>query len=474
MLDILTGFIDELRMAGLPISTREAIDAATAVTEIDLDDRATLKSALGATLVKTFEHRDLFLSSFDVYFSVQRAGLEVFGEQEAGEEGAKTLSSQHEATASRSGKGAQLDAKELRQLVLEALLSGEERALENAAVASVALHGGVDPSRPVGASYYLHRTLRGLNLDSILARLLQGAFEASPGEPALARRLVDEEYSGRAALLRQKIDEEIKRLLVAHRGAAAVARSQRRSLAEDIDFMQASGEDLVAMRRAVYPLARVLAARLARRRRLRRAGHLDFRATMRRSLSTGGVPIEARFRSPHPTRPEIFLLADVSGSVAAFARFTVHLVYAISMQFSKVRAVLFIDGVDEVTDVFKTSTNIADALKRMIAEADVVHGDGHSDYGSALSLFTERYAKSINKRTNLIILGDARNNYHAVRPELLKDLQQRARRVYWLNPEPKSYWGSGDSVIEQYAHYCDQVFECRNLRQLKAFVDELA
>ncbi len=474
MLDVLDGFIDELRMAGLPISLREATDAASAVMAVDLADRVTVRSALGATLVKTFEHRELFLSSFDTYFALQRVGLVSFDERQGDERDAKAMSSQHEAVTSRSGRGEQIDAEGLRKLVLDALVSGEQQKLDNAAVAAVAIHGGVDASRPVGASYYVHRTLRGLELDAILARLLQGSRETMAGEPALSRRLVEDEYSARAAQLRERIEEEIRRLLVAHRGAAAVAKSQRRSLAEDIDFMHASGEELVAMRRAVYPLARVLAARLARRRRHRRAGHLDFRATMRRSLSTGGVPIEPRFRSPHPARPEIFLLADVSGSVAAFARFTVHLVYAISVQFSKVRAVVFIDGIDEVTEVFKRSANIAEAVRRMVTDADVVHGDGHSDYGNAFELFNERYARSINKRTNLIVLGDARNNYHAVRPAYLKDLQTRARRVYWLNPEPKSYWGSGDSVIEQDARFCDAVFECRNLRQLKAFVEALA
>jgi uncharacterized protein with von Willebrand factor type A (vWA) domain len=228
------------------------------------------------------------------------------------------------------------------------------------------------------------------------------------------------------------------------------------------------------MRKTVYPLARILAARLARRRRHRRQGHLDFKKTMRRSLSTGGVPIEPRFRSPHPLRPEIMLFADVSGSVASFARFTVHLVYAISTQFSKVRVIVFIDGIDEVTEILKRSPSIADALEQIAESADVVNGDGHSDYGNALLLLKERHLHEVSARTNLIILGDARNNYHAAHAEVLAELKRRARRVYWLNPEPESYWGSGDSIIATYARFCDAVFECRNLHQLKEFVDELA
>ncbi len=166
------------------------------------------------------------------------------------------------------------------------------------------------------------------------------------------------------------------------------------------------------------------------------------------------------------------MLADVSGSVAAFARFTVHLVYAISAQFSKVRSAVFIDDVDEVTDLFR-SGSLAEAIERIASEAHVVSGDGHSDYGAALRGFQARYAKELNGRTNLIILGDARNNYHLAEAAILEDLRKRAHRVLWLNPEPRAYWGSGDSIIDVYAPHCDGVFECRNLGQLKAFVDEL-
>ena len=46
--------------------------------------------------------------------------------------------------------------------------------------------------------------------------------------------------------------------------------------------------------------------------------------------------------------------------------------------------------------------------------------------------------------------------------------------MYWLNPEPRDYWGSGDSIVDEYAVHCDAVVECRTLRQLERFVGELA
>ena len=100
--------------------------------------------------------------------------------------------------------------------------------------------------------------------------------------------------------------------------------------------------------------------------------------------------------------------------------------------------------------------------------------DGHSDYGHAFEVFWQRWGKEITSKTTVLVLGDARNNYHASQSWVVKEMQHRARHVYWLNPEPKSYWDTGDSIVGEYATYCDGTFECRNLRQLEKFVDNLA
>jgi uncharacterized protein with von Willebrand factor type A (vWA) domain len=162
------------------------------------------------------------------------------------------------------------------------------------------------------------------------------------------------------------------------------------------------------LRKALYPLTRRLAVRLARKRRHGRKGALDFRRTVRKSLSYGGVPAEPQFRHPKPHKPEIFVVADISGSVAAFARFTLMLVYAISNQFSKVRAFTFIDGIDEVTSFFEGNEDINQAIHRVNTEADVVWVDGHSDYGHAFEVFWQRWGKEIGPKTTVILLGDAR------------------------------------------------------------------
>jgi uncharacterized protein with von Willebrand factor type A (vWA) domain len=260
---------------------------------------------------------------------------------------------------------------------------------------------------------------------------------------------------------------------VADRGVEAMARTLRKPLPEDVDFMHASREEMANLRRSLYPLTRKLAARLARRRKYGRRGPLDFRKTIRHSLSYGGVPAEPKFKYPRPSKPEIMVVADISGSVAAFARFTLHLLYAISSQFSKVRSFVFIDGLDEVTRFLEGVEDIGEAVHRVNTEADVVWVDGHSDYGHAFGVFWEKYGKDIGPKTTVLILVDARNNYHASQSWILKEAQQKARKLYWLNPEPRAYWDTGDSILGEYATHCDGAYEVRNLRQLEAFIEKL-
>lgn len=471
MLDVLGRFVRELRAAGLPVGLTEVLDAMEALRHVPLADREAFRATLAATLVKAHAHRGAFDTVFDVYFSVQPAGF-------AGPDGPVDLVGRSEGAAASTGVGEadreDVDAGDLAAQVEAALRDGDDERLRVLAALAVTLMAGMAPGRPMGGSYYLYRTLRRLDLDGALERLVAGArAEAGDAPSALEARLARDEFEARADRFRAVVEAEIRRRLVAERGAAALARTLRRPLPEDIDVMHASQEELVALRQAMQPLARKLAVRLARRRRHRRRGHLDFRRTVRQSMSYGGVPADPRFRRPHPAKPEIFVIADISGSVAAFARFTLHFVHAISAQFSRVRSFVFIDGVDEVTRFFDGAEDISEAVQRVNAEADVVWVDGHSDYGHAFGAFWGRWGEEIGSRTTVILLGDARNNYHAAEAWVVAAIRRRARHVYWLNPEPRSYWDTGDSIVSQYAAHCDGVFECRSLRQLASFVEQL-
>ena len=476
MLDLMSGFVVELRNAGLPVSLTENLDAMEAVKHIPIEDRAAFKYALAATLVKNEQHWKAFETVFEVYFSLRGPEYNVVDEDgEIDEDSLEEWRSQQMRGMGGQGSAEDMSPEEIAEMLFRALMNADEAMMAAMARAAVTQFAGMEPGRPVGGTYYLYRTLRNLDLDGMMDRLMEEAQERTDGDMTpLQERLEREEFENRIEDLKREIEAEIRRRLVADRGVEAMAKTLRKPLPEDVDFMHASREEMANIRKAIQPLTRKLAARLARKRKHKRKGPLDFRATVRQSLSYGGVPAEPRFRNPRPNKPELIVVADISGSVGAFARFTLHLVYALQNQFSKVRSFVFIDGLDEVTHMFQDEEDITNAVHRVNTEADVVWVDGHSAYGHAFGVFWENFGSEINSKSTVMFLGDARNNYHATNAWVIKETAKKARSVFWLNPEPKSYWDTGDSVITEYATHTDGVFECRNLRQLEGFVDHLA
>jgi uncharacterized protein with von Willebrand factor type A (vWA) domain len=215
-----------------------------------------------------------------------------------------------------------------------------------------------------------------------------------------------------------------------------------------------------------------LATRLAARRRRAHAGQIDLRKTLRKSMSTGGVPIDVVLKKPHPARPELVVLCDVSGSVAGFSSFTLMLVHALRQQFSRVRVFAFIDTTDEVTELFGPDADLAVAVQKITREAAVYTRDGHSDYGHAFVSFMDKWPNVLSPRSALLVLGDGRNNYRNPETDLLARMVEASRHAHWLNPEPKHLWGSGDSAVPKYQDVIT-MHECRSAKQLASVIDQL-
>lgn len=465
MISVITGFIDELREAGVPVSMVEAIDGMKAVEMIDLGEKVALRETLRATLIKNLRHEGAFDTAFDVYFSNVPAPLEPDEPESVAND---VLPSMPER-----GQGAEteFDLDGLLEALLDALAGMDGESLRRGARQAVDQLAGMEPGRPVGGTYYLYRTLRRLDLAQLEADLIE-ALMSDEDLSEFEKRLLKEDVEARLEMLRKEIQEEIRRRLVADRGREAVARTLRRPLVEDVDLMHATTSELADMEAAIGPLTRKLASRLARRRK-RGSGRLDFRRTVRRSLASGGVPADPQFRHPRPHRPEVWLLCDISGSMATFSRFTLQFTHAMSTQFSRLRSFAFVDTVDEVTDFFGPGVDFGSAVRRITQEAEVVWLDGHSDYGNSLETFYSRYGGQLTSRTTVLISGDARNNYRPPREAVLGDIAKAARAVIWLNPEPHSYWDTGDSAMSHYGKHCTSVHEVRTLRQLEEFIENL-
>ena len=197
---------------------------------------------------------DAFDTAFDVYFStIPQPDTSQQPEDD-----------RFELPPSQGGDVADTPPFDLESLLddlLQALTGLDEEAMRRGVRTAVDELAGMEPGRPVGGTYYLYRTLRRLDLADLEQRLIDALMSEDLSE--FDRRLLREEVEARLEQLRQEIEEEIRRRLVADRGRDAVARTLRRPLIEDIDLMHATTRDLHEMEAAIEPLTRKLAARLA-------------------------------------------------------------------------------------------------------------------------------------------------------------------------------------------------------------------
>jgi len=457
LLDTLEGFTGALRKAGVPAGTSEVLDATRVLGAVDLLDRPQLRAGLAAALVKRPVHRPTFDLLFDLWWPPAVGDPLDLTERRDDEPG-------------EAGERGEPDLDALRDELRQLLLEGDDEALRRFARLAVAElgHAGAQPGRQ---SWFTYRVLRALSPDTLIASMLDALLAGEP-RGGLAEQVARQRLQERIAALRAYVEAEVRRRVAEERDRDQVARSALPPLADQVDFLRAQREELAAMRRTVHPLARRLASRLAARRRLGREGRLDVRRTVRASLGTGGVPVETHHRPRRVHKPELVVFCDVSGSVAGFAHFTLMLTAALREQFSRVRAFAFIDTCDEVTRLFGPGADLADSVRRLAREADLVAYDGHSDYGNALRVFVDRFPDAVGPKTSLLVLGDARTNYRDPGIALLKGLVDRSRHAYWLNPEPRREWNSGDSMARRYGDVIEMV-ECRNVAQLTDFVGRL-
>ncbi len=463
----LVGLVGALRSKGLRVGTSEAVDAGQVMTVLGLHDRSLLREGLAAALVRRGGQREVFDMTFDLFFP---AGI-----------GSAQSVQDHDGP---------VDVQDLRDLLAMALAEGDPRTLEQVAELAVESLGEVGTPGNATQGWSAFQTLDRLAPQTAIAAAVglrgggagQGQAQGqgtgaghggAPGgpaaEPDFADRLTREEIRRLVEAFRQMVSSEARRRTAETRGRDVVARHAVRTTSEQVDFLSANRQQLEELRTTVTPLARRLATRISARRRAARRGRIDVRRTMRRSLDTGGVPIRPVFARPHPGRPELVLLCDVSGSVAGFSAFTMLLVRALSDQFSRIRVFAFVNATAEVTDLIKDGGDLA---ARIASEAKVTSWHTSSDYGEAFADMVEHHLDAIGPRSSVLILGDARNNNQASGVAALATIEDRSRRTFWLNPEHPSRWGLGDSIAPEYAAVVP-MHQCSTVEQLETFVGRL-
>lgn len=435
-------FVQALRNADVRVSPAETLDAFAAVRQVGIADKRLLRDALGLALAKSPEDKARFDDAFERFFL-----------QLAFREPAKRTLMAEDAEALAVRLRDDLPAAALR--TVESVLNDDldrlaflvQQAAQRSDIANIrSLREKRHHAAAIG---------RALGLDQLDAYVAgAGAAGRDPAVRHVRQYLQEQVRQYVEAQYRLHVDATGKRALL-----AAALRS-------NLDQLPPAYH--AEVRRVVEKLAQRLAKEHRRKRRRAARGMLDLKKTLRRNLSHDGALFDLRWRRSAREKAAVYVLCDVSQSVARVARFLLLFLYELNDLLPNLRAFAFSSALGEITETFARKS--ADAA---IEEALFAWGKGATDYAHAFRRFRELCGRGLNRRSTIIVLGDGRNNYFDPQTAVLRELSARVKQVFWLNPERPEQWREGDSEMRRYAPHCLQVATCNRIEHIEAFAGRL-
>ncbi len=481
----LTSFIAALRNADVRVSTAETLDALSAVELVGYGDRELLKNTLSLMLPKTADEKDAFEVTFDRFFAFEDvdsstdAGDAVTGGDGQGDgdggaeggEGSAGTGAGNRKSKSRFRAAATEDEEE------EPLGPGERASPRSELGKLLMLDSRIeltvrmaDAARAVNLEQIQVFTQKGLYTRRIMDEMglpdLQREINELRFSGAPPQRRLSQELQKRRERLREQVRDYVERQFLLH--ADASGRRLREQLLRRVKLSNVEHRNFRLIQEVVLKMAKKLVALHSRRKKVFRRGQLHVPRTLRRNMAYDGNIFDLHWKSVKIDRPKVFAICDVSGSVANYARFMLMFLYSLEEVMPRVRSFAFSSDLAEVTELFERN-GIEDAIAKTLRD----YGGGSTDYGQAFEDFRHKCLDDVDNRTTIIILGDARNNYGEPRAEILKEMYDRAKRVLWLNPEPRATWNVGDAEMRRYAAYVHQAEECNSLMHLERIVGNL-
>ncbi len=452
MNDVLLRLLRAARGAGVRISVAEAIDGFHVADAVGFADRTLLRDSLSLTLAKTVEEKQLFERTFDRYFSRDAVSStaaptppDAEAPDAAGEAGSGPGGEGGGTGAGQGGLSRMMLANEQAQLT-----AAMERAGEAVGVSNITLF--------TQTNLYARRILEQMGLRALEREIEQARGVENYG---LADRL-DQARGELIGQARAFVERQLELF------AAGATRELRERVLRAARLSDLDRRDFVRMRALVRDLAKKLASRYGRNRKRDRKGVLDTRRTMRRNMAFDGIPFRTVWKRETIDKPRVMAICDVSGSVSSVSRFLLMFLYCLTDVMSDIRSFAFSSNLVEVSGIMRNEET-EEAITQVLEKI----GFGSTNYGLSLADFETVAMGDLDRKTTVIILGDARGNRTEPRTDLMKALFDRAGRVIWLNPEGRPSWGTGDSDMLKYLPYCHQATVCNTIGTLERVVTDL-
>lgn len=442
----LARFVHALRSAEVPVSPAETLDALAVVHTVGVDDPRLLHDALALTLAKTADEKDRFTECFERFF--------------------------HQLAFRQPAKRTML-----RNVDVDAVL---ERVVPLASAQLQTLLGSILRYDHGELAWRVQQQAEALDFSAMRSLRDKGHYAARLGQAlGLAElerllgegELVDErEIVDVLRYLRQYIQEQV-RAYVEQQYALVVDATGKRAIIEAAlkgNLDQLPPDYYAEVGRVVAKLAERLSRNHRRRRRRADRGVLDLKRTLRHNVAYDGALFHLHWRQKRVEKSTVFVVCDLSSSVSRIARFLLAFLYDLADVLPTLRTFAFSNRCGEISDLFRRHDPA-----RAVEEALFSWGKGTTDYGQSLFDFRELAGRDLDHHSIVIFLGDSRGNYYEPRVDVMRAISQRARQVFWLNPETPDRWGDGDSLMRHYAPFCLRVDTCTRLRDIERFADRL-
>ena len=476
--DTLVEFVQVLRTADVKVSPAETLDAMEALDIIGIENRVLLKNSLSMVLSKNPEEKEAFNTSFDRFFSFNKFSsennattLDDDTHQDDGE-----FEPESDSPNQKSGQGGQgggqgggteasgeLDFEQLaaQSELGKLLLSGDRMEV---------MIKMAEAGRQVDVNEIVVFTQKGLYTRKIMEAMglkgLQdevGELQEEGGRPQM--HLAGQLKNARD-YLREQVRDYVEKQFFLH--ADESGKQLREELLKKVKLSNLEKRNFKDVQEIVFKMAKKLVSIHSKRRKTFKRGQLDIRKTLRSNMQYDGMLFDLKWKSQKVDRPKVICICDVSGSVSNYSRFLLMFLYRLAEILPKVRSFAFSSDLGEVTRLFQQS-KLEDAMAKTMRD----YGNGSTDYGQMLADFRSHVLKDVDSKTTVLILGDARNNHGDPKSEILSEVYNKAQRVIWLNPEPKSSWTVGDAEMKKYAPCCHQTEVCNSLVHLERVVGNL-
>lgn len=476
----LVDFVKVLRTAEIKVSPAETLDAMECMDLVGYENREFLKNSLALVLAKNPEEKEAFEDCFERFFVMDKPaqpGNTSSSEDESGgedefDDGDFNAEGESQQSGKGGGQGGGQGAgeQEIDDSVPQLEPTSELGKLLTTGTRTEQTISMMEAGRKVEVSKIVVFTQKGLFTRKIMDAMgLKGLQDeisdltahGGPGQRNLSGRLKKSRD-----LLRERVRDYVEKQFFLH--ADETGKQLREELLKKVKLSSLEKRNFKDVQEVVFKMAKKLISVHSKRRKTYKRGQLDVRKTLRNNMQYDGMFFNLKWKASKVDRPKVMCICDVSGSVSNYSRFLLMFLYSLAEVLPKVRSFAFSSDLGEVTKLFQHS-KLEEAMARTMRD----YGNGSTDYGRMLQDFKNHVMDDVDNKTTIIILGDARNNYGDSKSEIVKEMYDKAKRVIWLNPEPKSSWTVGDAEMKKYAPCCHQTEVCNSLVHLERVVSNL-